>query len=191
MAKLKFYFLVFFLCVFGFLGGFLFIDFSINKPDNTVDYSTENYHFFFNKRTISTGTLKAGWGRPEDWGVWSVAKVATLSLPIKKYSIKKVSLQFEIQIFKGGKSPQKIDVLINGHHAKTWHYKNKSDLHKKYIELTLPRNSSSNRLKISFKVSKPISPKELRLSGDDRKLGIGISQVNITTSSWDPYNIVQ
>lgn len=191
MKKLTNYSLVIFLCLFGFGIGFLIIDYSIDERKTTIDYSIKNYHFFFDKRAISTGTLKSGWSHPEEWGVWSVGEVATLLLPIKKNSIKDISLQFDIQIFKGGKAPQKIDILINDQYAKSWNYADKRDLHKRFIEFSLPKKPSSEHLKISFKISNPVSPKELKLSRDARRLGIGISQLNVTTSSWDPLHIIQ
>lgn len=191
MKNIVYYSLIVSLCFLGFWIGFLIVDYSIDDRKITIDYSIKNYHFFFDKRAISTGILKSGWSQPEVWGVWSISEVASLSLPVKKTSIKNISLQFDIKIFKGGKAPQQIDILINGQHAKSWKYAKKRELHKRFIEFSLPKKPSSEHLKISFKISNPVSPKELKLSRDARRLGIGISQLNVTTTSWDPLHIIQ
>ncbi len=179
------------LCVFGFIGGFSIIDHFYEKPKISIDFSIENYQYFFNKGAISKESLRVGWSHVEDWGVWSEEHEASLSLPIKKAAIKEISLDFVIQVFNGGHSSQNIEVYINNFHATTWSYPSKRNMHLKQLNFSLPRPIFSDRLKITFKISNPISPKDLQMSDDARKLGIGISQVSFITKGLDPNKIVQ
>ena len=179
------------LCFLGFFAGFLIIDNLIERPNTSIDHSIENYQYFFNRGAVSKDSLRLGWSHIEDWGVWSDANEAIIHLPIKKTPIKEISFDFMMQVFNGGNYPQNIEVYVHNHHAVTWSYPVKRNLHLKQLNFKLPKPLTSNQLKITFKISKPISPKDLHMSSDARKLGIGLNRISFMTKGLAPNRIVQ
>lgn len=179
------------ICLISFLVGFLIVHYNYEQNDKNTDYSIEAYEYFFNQGAISKETLGPGWSQIEKWGVWSDKKVASLSLPIKNTPIKEISFNFVIQVFNGGPNSQDISVYVNDHHAATWVYPAKRNLHKRRLDYAPPQKFSLDRLKVTFKISNPLSPKELGMSSDARKLGIGLREISFITKGLDPYSIVQ
>jgi hypothetical protein len=115
--------------------------------------------------------LGGGWSVPENWGVWSLDKRASLTLPLPAQTPKKLIIN--AQVFIGGsQTSQDIEILVNGVPQV------KATLKKRFgneIEVPLPASVlNSERLKVDFLFPTAVSPKTLGIGIDERPLGIGL-----------------
>jgi len=115
--------------------------------------------------------LGSGWSVPENWGVWSLDKKASLTLPLPAQMPKKLII--DAQAFIGGsQSSQDVEILLNGVPQV------KVTLNKRFgneIEVPLPASMlNSEKLKIDFLFPTAVSPKSLGIGIDERPLGIGL-----------------
>jgi hypothetical protein len=111
-----------------------------------------------------------GWSNPESWGVWSDGYQAKLLLTLPEKPVRNLVLVLHPLI--GAKQPiQNIKVSINRHDA--GFYKLVSP--KSIVTIPMSENMTDrNYLEVLFQISNPISPRELLLGNDDRKLGFGL-----------------
>ena len=113
--------------------------------------------------------LGNGWSKPEAWGVWSEAQVATVFFPKPEQNAKKLTLDLRAFI-----SPAHLDqimtVLVDGKVSGTYRFdKGEGNI----IDITLPA-SPDNFYKITFELKNPIRPVDLGFNKDKRLLGIGL-----------------
>lgn len=113
--------------------------------------------------------LGDGWSKPEAWGVWSEAQVATVFFPKPEQNAKKLTLDLRAFI-----SPAHLDqimtVLVDGKVSGTYRFdKGEGNI----IDIALPA-SPDNFYKITFELKNPIRPVDLGFNKDKRLLGIGL-----------------
>jgi hypothetical protein len=125
-------------------------------------------------RKYSRVYLGSGWSVPENWGVWSLDKKASLTLPLPASAPKK--LVIDTQVFIGGaQTSQDVEIWINGAPQA------KVTLNKRFgneIEVSLPAAVlNSERLKVDFAFPTAVSPKTLGIGIDERPLAIGLEAV--------------
>jgi hypothetical protein len=118
--------------------------------------------------------LGRGWSVPENWGVWSQDKKASLELPLPAQTPK--VLLMDAQAFVNGAHPEQVvEVWINGVHQTT------TALTKRFgnqINVNLSSNIlSSGKLKVELIFPGAISPKALGIGSDERPLAIGLEAV--------------
>jgi hypothetical protein len=118
--------------------------------------------------------LGGGWSVPENWGVWSLDKKATITLPLPAVTPKR--LVIDAQAFIGGThTSQLIDIAINGVPQA------QVILNKRFgNQIEIPLNSSmmnSGPLKLELQFPTAISPKALGIGIDERPLAIGLEAV--------------
>ena len=118
--------------------------------------------------------LGGGWSVPENWGVWSLDKQASLTLPLPASTPKKLII--DTQAFIGGvQSSQDVEIWINGASQA------KATLNKRFgneIEVPLPAAVlKSERLKVDFVFPTAVSPKTLGIGIDERPLALGLEAV--------------
>jgi hypothetical protein len=131
---------------------------SLNK---VIDFNNRNTQCF----------LRKGWGQNEDWGVWSLGQYANLALFMPSGQPKTVTL--DVRAFINPKHPtQTAYISINGVYQKKVLLGNKE---RNQIELTIPPSSYGKEwIEIEFAMPQAISPEELGMGNDNRKLGIGL-----------------
>jgi hypothetical protein len=115
--------------------------------------------------------LGGSWSVPENWGVWSLDKKASLTLPLPAQTPKKLIIN--AQAFIGGsQTSQDLEIMVNGV------LQVKATLNKRFgneIEVPLPVSAlNSERLKVDFLFPTAVSPKSLGIGIDVRPLGIGL-----------------
>ena len=115
--------------------------------------------------------LGGGWSVPENWGVWSLDKKASLTLPLPAQTPKKLII--DAQAFIGGsQTSQDVEILVNEVPQV------KATLDKRFgneIEVPLPASVlNSEKLKLDFLFLTAVSPKSLGIGIDERPLGIGL-----------------
>lgn len=133
------------------------------KSSMLLDFSNENISYYID--------YYKGLSGPEWWGRWSDSKLnrkVELKIPLlpRNFEFKITARGFSVN----GKSSARIDI---GNHAYTM---NLSDTDKDFT-FNIKNNDSDS---IFITPEKPLSPKDLGLSNDDRELGIGISKIQIS-----------
>ena len=118
--------------------------------------------------------LGGGWSVPENWGVWSLDKKASLTLPLPASTPKKLII--DTQAFIGGaQSSQDVEIWINGAPQA------RVTLNKRFgNEIEVPLSAAalnSERLKVDFVFPTAVSPKALGIGIDERPLAIGLEAV--------------
>jgi hypothetical protein len=108
---------------------------------------------------------------PENWGVWSLDKRASLTLPLPAQTPKKLIIDAQAFI-SGSQTSQDVEILVNGVPQV------KATLNKRFgneIEVPLPASVlTSEMLKVDFLFPTAVSPKSLGIGIDKRPLGIGL-----------------
>lgn len=94
-----------------------------------------------------------------------------MQLPLPKAAATKLDLK--IRAFLGKeRAHQKVDIFINEVLIKKVTFSNDED---QLIELDIPKvTADQNLLTLRFEIEHPVSPYELGISEDRRKLGIGV-----------------
>ncbi|WP_296969899.1 DUF6311 domain-containing protein [Polynucleobacter sp.] len=118
--------------------------------------------------------LGQGWSVPENWGVWSLNKNASLTLPLPAKNPQKLII--ETQVFIGGaQKAQEVEVWVNGVLQK------KATLTERFgNEIVVPLPSvvaNSKQLKLDFVFPTAISPKALGIGIDERPLALGLEAI--------------
>jgi hypothetical protein len=118
--------------------------------------------------------LGSGWSVPENWGVWSLDKKASITLPLPAQTPKKLII--DAQAFIGGsQTAQDVEIWMNGTPQA------KVTLVKRFrneIEVSLPASVlNSEKLKVDFVFPTAVSPKALGIGIDERPLAIGLEAV--------------
>jgi len=129
--------------------------------DKMIDFSNRNTQCFLTK----------DWGQNEDWGVWSTGSNPQLALLMPRDTPKTLTL--DVRAFINSQHPrQQVNITINGALQKTVTL---SKLVNNQIELSIPPNTYGKEwINLGFSLPQAISPKELGMGEDNRKLGIGL-----------------
>ena len=130
----------------------------------SIDFGNRNTQCF----------LRDGWGQNEDWGVWSIGKETLLALFMPSGTPKILTL--DVRAFINNQHPsQQVNISINGLFLKTVTL---SAFDGNKIELNLPPSTYGKEwIEIGFSLPQAVSPKELGMGEDNRKLGIGLKSV--------------
>ncbi|EEQ15736.1 Predicted integral membrane protein [Yersinia frederiksenii ATCC 33641] len=113
--------------------------------------------------------LGSGWGQKEERGIWSEGKIANLYIPCGDEQFFSKNKEFIILLTLQSFSTQNIKFSAKGHSL--W----KGDLLGKPTDLSFSIPSDTcqkDGINITIDISNPVSPRELGLSDDPRKLGI-------------------
>jgi hypothetical protein len=118
--------------------------------------------------------LGGGWSVPENWGVWSLDKKASITLPLPAQTPKKLIIDAQALI-GGSQTAQDVEIWIDGV------LQAKATLLKRFrneIEVSLPASVlNSEKLKVDFVFPTAVSPKALGIGIDERPLAIGLEAV--------------
>jgi len=122
-----------------------------------------------------------GWSGAEKWGTWSDGDSALLLLALSSTPKNDLELLIDGHAFLTDKHPsQEVDVLVNGHHVDTLKYDLQTNSGVRVVKmpkaLALEKNG---QLLIRFNFKNPISPAELGLGTDARRLGLGIVSLEL------------
>jgi hypothetical protein len=122
--------------------------------------------------------LQSGWSTPESWGTWSDGDQSTIAL--KLTDLPKHDPQMVVKgltFLFGSHQSLIVKVDINGTPVASITYLPGD---KGSHSISVPRKvilSDGGRLLVHFAYDTPKSPKELGKSGDVRKLGLGLSEL--------------
>jgi len=146
--------------------------------DNTYKLG-ETISFARNGNSINfiPNDLFSGWSSTENNYTWTEGNEAVLSLNLNNGKNNGLKLKLNAFPYLGGKlKQQKVDVLVGDNKVAEWNV-TKDD----WYESIIPETTySDGKLIIKFKISDPISPKEVGQSQDSRKLGIAVKELVIS-----------
>ncbi len=116
----------------------------------------------------------SGWGMPEPFGSWTDGPRASLLFDVSNRVGSDLLLTVEMHAFlPASRPPFVVTLTVNGHEVADW----RIDSHApQFIERARIPASALDRPEeeIDFDVGDPRSPAEFGVSGDQRKLGVGI-----------------
>jgi hypothetical protein len=139
-------------------------------------YSGSNFKpLYFSNHELKC-FLKSGWSEhQENWGVWSTNTKAEINIPLPDKKIHEVS--FELRAFIPNKhTAQRVEIKVDGHLIKTVVLLS-PDYNLIRAPLT-PSMLSKKFLMVELLIPDAISPKQVGISEDDRKLGVGLIKVD-------------
>jgi hypothetical protein len=126
--------------------------------------------------------LTKGWSQQENWGVWSAADRAELTLDLPRAPTGGLRLDVQAQAFL----PEPEDTLVvpvevDGHLVATWRFSHLTPSDRAARSLWIPADLAAGKtyLTVTFRLDGAKSPKALGLSSDDRLLGIGLRQADL------------
>lgn len=182
----------------GTLDGFRIIapDFTLHRDGHVLaapGFSVETSHDFaygmgrvlFTPDGVGRKYTLSGWSQPEVWGTWSDGNESYLQFTLNKPVNGDLELLIEGHAFITERHPsQTIDVLVNRQYAGTLKYDLKYDRKSNdgVRTVTIPKRSwsqNNGRLLIQFRFKDAISPSDLGLSSDGRRLGLGMSSIEL------------
>lgn len=132
------------------------------------------------------GALINGWSGAEPWGVWSMEKKATLTLPIDPaLDGKALDLEFDTQAFVNDKVPEQIvTVTVAGAPVGEWRYGLPfAQGVKQKITVPAAAREAGAPLTVEFSLPNATSPKAIGQSEDLRTLALGVYSVSVTAAN--------
>lgn len=128
--------------------------------------------------------LVSGWGRPEDWGVWSVGQHAAIEFSLREDPDTardlEISLLFRAFLPKGHPRLE-VGVKVNDVVYPDLVVDPRAGFPLRY-RLWLPGDrlrATGGRVRMELHVRNPVSPKEAGISNDPRELGLGLLEMTV------------
>lgn len=123
--------------------------------------------------------LLEGWSRPEREWTWTDGNAATLTIPVEStknsINLKVVSDPF---IRPGKIEKQRVNILVNNQKVGEWVF---TEFGTQERNIDIPNNLIDNSmLYITFELPDAVSPLELGVSEDPRKLGIAFRSISLS-----------
>ena len=151
---------------------------------NSEDYFTINVKngetLIFNS-PLSNKYIVSGFSDPEPWGRWSLGDHSKIEIDLNIIKEKEISLQFLVSPFLNQKHNELIvEVYVNGQKFDDWDF----SMFRSYPEnkqLIVPSSlvGMDNKLGIQFIYKDAVSPQEIGLSSDSRKIALGLISLKV------------
>lgn len=138
----------------------------------------------FGKDQQSLDYTISGWSNPDDRFVWSDGERATIAFSMNRSNSTYMNLQISAVpfIFKQKQEKQRITVYFNQHNLGDYSF---IQPQLQNIEFTVPPGSLNDQIQyLTFSFPDAISPAELGISDDSRKLAIALSSFNLTAKNY-------
>lgn len=126
--------------------------------------------------------MNHGWSHAEQWGTWSSGTQATLQLNFQPPESGKVVMTIIGHAFVNEVHPeQKMILLIDGQQVDAWTVRHPVIKIERKIVIDSQRLNLQGRLSLDFRLPNAVSPSTLGLSGDSRKIALGLSEIRLET----------
>lgn len=124
--------------------------------------------------------LMDGWGDPEEWGAWSIAKRASLRLTVEADRTAPLRAELKFRPFlPAGHPPLHIVCRSRGRDLARWICSEGDAGQVRRISIPIEVVAAGGTVDLEFLVSDPRSPAELGLSSDTRRLGVGMEWLRL------------
>ena len=146
---------------------------SVYPLGSTIDFSAAG---------TGEAYTREGWSTPEPWGRWSTGKQASLRFKLKPALAAgaEVKVEMRVSAFVTGRNPeQRVDVEANGSLVKQLLFTTATGGDKPHDESFTVTPGPDGELKLVLRTPDATSPAKLGVSGDTRKLGIGLVSLSI------------
>jgi phosphoglycerol transferase len=128
-----------------------------------------------------------GWDDPESWGMWSRGTHAKLRLRLDPVPRSSLELALDTRMVLGPKIAQReVAVAVNGRRTASATYTSETAAQTLRFEVPAGTVADDGLLELDFETTPEASPHTAGLSGDRRKLGIGLSKLSIGTKDRAP-----
>ena len=133
----------------------------------------------FAKDADGVSALVSGWGEPEPWGTWSVAKECVLrlrlSLPAGRSPVR-LGLRYRTIPFSQ-RRPRVVECALGGRTVQRWEFR--EDNYRGELVIEVPVHALDDSVELRLVNLNAQSPKELGIGEDLRTLGIGVEQIRL------------
>jgi hypothetical protein len=137
-----------------------------------------NYTYFFNE--FAEAPNGKGWSLPEQWGTWTEGNSAFVRFNMSNFKNSDVEMVIDAQAYLEKKNTSQIATVFgNGHFIGKMSFS--VDKNSGVRLMKIPRdviNQGNGVLIIEFLIDKPVSPREMGISTDSRKLGLGLTSLS-------------
>ena len=167
---------------------FIFGDIFLKTPNDDSRVKEISRTFSFSRGSPNLHLLKSGWANPEGWGVWSNGDTAKLEIPLATTQPENELLSAEIQFdaaayLKGPRRQLRVIVSAAGKTLDSWTFRKKGAAKQRFgFKITDRKILDNHLIALTFDIKTPVSPAELGLGPDKRKLGIGLISGSIILS---------
>jgi len=153
----------------------------------TMEAATvSTWHFAFKDKSIRCfeyhgGALAAGWALPaEDWGAWTDAPTARLLVPVSSNIFPNGAVvELEFGSFIVGNRQQRLDIAVNRKIVASTIFDASRPTQKLNFVLESADLDASRPITLELSMPDAVSPSELGVSSDSRKLAVGLMAVGI------------
>ncbi|MGO8867124.1 MAG: hypothetical protein ACLQME_11540 [Alphaproteobacteria bacterium] len=121
-----------------------------------------------------------GWGQPEAWGRWSLGSTAKLVLRTNPPPTGDLILDASVgALLAGSRRFARATIVVNGVEVGKWEFRPEDTPGRR--QATVPRDlvADIGVMVIDFKVDEPVSPAELAVSLDTRRLGLSLQRLTV------------
>lgn len=128
----------------------------------------------------SGGNLKGGngWGQAENWGTWTNGQTADIDFNFDRIPGDDLEISLNGVCFVNKKHPSNhVSILANGKEIASFDCNQYENPKKRIIRFSRENITQSGALRLTFVIDNPVSPHELGISDDYRKLGFGVSSI--------------
>ncbi|SHK67956.1 hypothetical protein SAMN02745136_03064 [Anaerocolumna jejuensis DSM 15929] len=133
---------------------------------DVVNYSNNNN---------SNNYLNRGWSVQENWGIWSEGNDSGLYFPLNEQPKKDININLKVSAFNSEKN---VEMYVNGDYLSTLCFT--TGVNNYEVKVPLDMIAGATSLDLVFKITdKLVSPQEIGMSADTRKLGFGLYSIKI------------
>ena len=142
---------------------------------NAREYLEVGKSVYFGNNTASQIYLSTGWSTLEPWGIWSASDKAELRFRVRTNGKPaKLALKLSLSPFTAvGKPKQEVSISVNDNEIRQFQLVSPQ-------ELVLPFTPDATGINVVvINIKDPLSPNDLKLSSDDRDLGVGLISMQL------------
>ncbi len=138
------------------------------------------------KDGVLSAHLRKGWSHPEAWGCWSDSSPASFNIIVETPYRCDLVAEFWVQAYVTQRTPeQRVLVKVNDEVSANWTFTSGEPVEK---SLGIPAKglrfgTKSAGLTFTFLTASPESPFETGVSGDQRRLGIGLGRIRLSLAA--------
>jgi hypothetical protein len=161
---------------------------SAAEEKNAIDLRREVWRLgrvlSFTSGSPQLAFLRGGWGEPAHWGTWTVAAKASLSFRPLPQPSDSLVVRMLLRGFVSAAQPTlRVDVKVNGRRRAVWTFSHPGDFQFVERNVTITPDLLDNGLiHVQFEMPEVKSPRELGMSQDERRLGVGLARAWCATA---------